>query len=1327
MKSNSVQFGKARNAALFFPIQNVTGKKNAFLKAVKTGLFKQLFLFAIMLLGFAATTEARPVDMRQARDLGAKFVNNNTNMRTTANDLRHVTTYSTSNGVAAFYVFNTTNGFIIVAADDCSIPILAYSEEGQLNVNNIPVQMEEYLQVYLKEIEYGIEHRLDADESTSLQWNTLRNTGTLNGTRTTIIVEPLLSTTWDEGCYYNALCPENHSSEQCGHTSTGTVATAMGQIMRYWQYPMVGSGIHSYTPPGYPEQTAVFGATTYDWNNMPNYLDSLSTEEQINAVATLLWHCGVSVDLKYGSYEPRAFDSLVPYALKEYFNYSDELFGQYKPNNASWLTQIEQNLDLGLPVYYSGLGTGFAAVCDGYDSNGCLHFNFGLSGTGNGYYPFRFIDLASNYSYAIFNIRPNETYQIVAVAEPMEGTTVGGGTYYHGQNCTLTATPAAGYVFANWTENGNVVSTDAHYTFTVTEDHTLVANFTEVFVVGGENSQLIFNGITRPYDYLPSFSGFKYSLSEQIYTAEELGDAGSITSIAFYNEGAEATRLYDIYLKHTTKSCFSDTTDWEPAFYSDRVFSGSVTMQANDWTVITFDTPFDYDGFHRVVLVVNDITGFKTPMSQMMSCRVFNTDENQALFMYSDYPGFDPNYPNYNPNGSSHLVSMKNQLLITKTANSYCLPSCSYYKYALSQQIYTADELGDAGNISVIGFYNAGAEKTRTYDIYMKPTLKDSFSYADWEIVSDSNLVFSGDVTMQANDWTYITLDTPFAYDGNRNVVLVIDDNTGSYTTAPHMSCRVFNTSEDQAIFIYNNDINYNPGSPASTGTMLSKKNLLFVAKEPFFNVSVSVNPPEGGTVTGAGTYTQGQTCIVTATANENEGYEFVNWTENDVMVSSDTTYTFTVTGTRNLTANFQQKSYAINASANPTAGGTVTGGGTYSHGASCTLTANPAAGFVFTNWTENGEVVSSEASYHFVVSSNHDLVAQFELDTPVGNIFFADTIVKALCVAPATNWDTNGDGELSYAEAAAVTSLGGVFRNQSSIKSFDELQYFLGLTFTGNIAFEQCTNLTSIELPNSVTAIGIGAFRDCSGLTSIEIPNSVTSMGSGAFNNCTGLTSMTVLADNPPILANNVFHGVNNSIPVYVPCGSLEAYQLAVGWNQFTNIQEVCTQTQTIELVAGWNWFSTNLEITLDELKEALIEVAPGTNILIKSKTQNTVYNPVTNQWRGTLNTLDLTQMYMISVCTNCEIILTGTPINPTEHPITIQNGFNWIEFPLSENMSISNAFEGIVVNGDVIQSKTNNASYINGQWRGNFNTLEPGKGYIYKSNSSEPKTLVY
>ena len=518
---------------------------------------------------------------------------------------------------------------------------------------------------------------------------------------------------------------------------------------------------------------------------------------------------------------------------------------------------------------------------------------------------------------------PLHYYTIAAIANlSVAGTVSGAGTYTQGQTCTLTATPAAGYVFTNWTENGNVISIDALYTFTVIEDRTLVANFSEGFVIGSENPQLIIhNGITEPCDYLPSYSRFKYSLSEQIYTAEELGCAGTINSIAFYNEGDEATRWYDIYLKHTIKSCFSDTTDWVPVEYSDRVFSGEVTMQANDWTVITFDTPFGYDGIHRVLLVVNDVTGIGTSMSPMISCRVFNTDENQALFRYSNNTGIDPCYPNNNPNiGSAHLVSRKNQLLITKTPTNDYLPSYTHSNYSLSEQIYTAEELGAAGFITSIAFYNESVETTHSYDIYLKPTLKNSFSNSsDWEIVSDSDMVFSGSVTMRANDWTYITFDTPFAYDGNTNVVLVVDDNTGSYDTSPNMNCRVFDTDETQAIYIYNNDINYDPSSPAYTGTMLSKKNQLFVAKVPFsaptFNVSVSANPLEGGTVSGAGAYTQGQTCTLTATANEN--YIFTNWTENGEVVSTEAEYTFIVTGDRNLVANFTQTSFHFTTTGN--------------------------------------------------------------------------------------------------------------------------------------------------------------------------------------------------------------------------------------------------------------------------------------------------------------------------------------------------------------------------------------------------------------------------
>ena len=112
--------------------------------------------------------------------------------------------------------------------------------------------------------------------------------------------------------------------------------------------------------------------------------------------------------------------------------------------------------------------------------------------------------------------------------------------------------------------------------------------------------------------------------------------------------------------------------------------------------------------------------------------------------------------------------------------------------------------------------------------------------------------------------------------------------------------------------------------------------------------------------------------------------------------------------------------------------------------------------------------------------------------------IRFADATVDSLCVS---NWDTNGDGKLSYEEAAAVTDLGTVFKNNRTITSFNELQYFTGLTTIGDNAFYYCNGLTSLILPNSVTAIGSHAFGICK-FMSIEIPNSVTTIGSGAFEN---------------------------------------------------------------------------------------------------------------------------------------------------------------------------------------------------------------------------------
>ncbi|MBR4148076.1 MAG: choice-of-anchor J domain-containing protein [Bacteroidales bacterium] len=157
------------------------------------------------------------------------------------------------------------------------------------------------------------------------------------------------------------------------------------------------------------------------------------------------------------------------------------------------------------------------------------------------------------------------------------------------------------------------------------------------------------------------------------------------------------------------------------------------------------------------------------------------------------------------------------------TSNSY-LPSYSLYNYSLTQQIYTADEIGiGATTFNSIAFYNSGSTKTRSYDMYLVNTDKETFSSTtDWITVTDADKVFSGSVDMTAGTWTTITLDTPFGYTGG-NLAIIMDDNTGSWSGG--MSCYVF-SAPNQALRIYSDPINYDPSDPSSyTGTLMDVKN----------------------------------------------------------------------------------------------------------------------------------------------------------------------------------------------------------------------------------------------------------------------------------------------------------------------------------------------------------------------------------------------------------------------------------------------------------------------------------------------------------------------
>ena len=883
-----------------------------------------------------------------------------------------------------------------------------------------------------------------------------------------------------------------------------------------------------------------------------------------------------------------------------------------------------------------------------------------------------------------FGITPDQIFTVgVSSNNANYGTVSGGGQYHYGESCTVTATPADGYMFTSWTQNGSVVSTTAQYVFPVSSDVNLVANFASGVMIG--------DGGSSTSEYLPSYNYYNYTLSEQIYTSAELGSAGLITSIAFYNEGAEKTRTYDFYMKTTTKSSFSSKTDWITVSSGDKVFSGSVTMVANDWTTITFSTPFVYDGTSNVVLVADDNTGSYS-QSPHMACRVF-TASNQALYIYSDGENYNPLAPPTSSTSSNSVLSSKNQIVLTKEAlptgqfnvtvsanpaqaatvsgggeyqygqtctvtatpntgytfsgwtedgevvsaelsysfsviadrnlvanfiqaieigtgastHNY-LPSYNYYNYSMTEQIYTADEIGAAGTITCIAFYNEGAEKTRTYDFYLKATTKTSFSSkTDWVTVSASDKVFSGEVTMAANAWTFITFSTPFEYDGASNLVLVADDNTGGYSYSPHMACSVYNANGNQSIYIYSDGTNYNPSSPTTSqssnyATLAVKNHLLMgITVSGVYNITATANPTNGGTVSGGGTFEEGETCTLTATANT--GYAFTNWTKNGTVVSTDATYTFNVTASGAYEANFTAiPEYTITILPDDVEHGAVAFGtrdevdelvydfedGTYQ---GWTLLKG-STGNSPNNWMHVTEYTQRD----YTSGYGHEQTDGWMLSESYisGSSSGSGTAVTPdnYLVSPQvrlggsiTFWVTDGNDEYGEEHFALLVSTNG----NTSISDFTQIQEWTLLSkaptgtrsFTDHVWYEYTVDLSSYD------GMGYLAIRhfNCNdmwliGLDDITITQPIVDDGSVSVTFYEGEScTVTATPNEGYYFANWAEDGVE------VSSEATYTFEVTGDHTFVANFTQEPPQ-QTVSLAAGLNWWSTNLDITLDDLK---------------------------------------------------------------------------------------------------------------------------------------------
>ncbi len=308
-----------------------------------------------------------------------------------------------------YYILNDTinNSFVIVSADERAWPVLGYSTQGTFDEEKQPDGFKAWMQERGKEIAYIKANNLNADKQTTEQWSQLKSATIVSRISG---VEPLLKTKWGQDCYYNELCPAD-AQGSCGRTWVGCTATAMAQIMKYWNYPSNGIG-SSNLESKYGMLFADFGSTNYRWSQMPDYLISSNSE-----VATLLFHCGVAASIWYCIGGSGAYLADAANGLKRNFSYSNNLREvQRGANVEDWIALLKLELDSHRPILYAGSGSvGHAFVCDGYQNENYFHFNWGWGGTADGYfYIGGFNPLGFNFNkqqHALVNICPNNSPQ----------------------------------------------------------------------------------------------------------------------------------------------------------------------------------------------------------------------------------------------------------------------------------------------------------------------------------------------------------------------------------------------------------------------------------------------------------------------------------------------------------------------------------------------------------------------------------------------------------------------------------------------------------------------------------------------------------------------------------------------------------------------------------------------------------------------------------------------------------------------------------------------------------------------------------------------------
>ena len=590
-------------------------------------------------------------------------------------------------------------------------------------------------------------------------------------------------------------------------------------------------------------------------------------------------------------------------------------------------------------------------ICWSISHNPTTSDSHGTSGSGMGSYTCLMTNLTPNTTYYVRAYATNSQgtaygnevsfittqlpiYTINVSASPTAGGSVSGsGTYQQGQSCTVTATANNWYEFVNWTENGSQVSTNASYTFTVTANRNLVANFTQQVTLPTVTTSQVTNitetaatgggNVTDDGGATVTQRGVCWSTSHNPTTSNNHGTSGTGTG--------SFTCLMTGLTPNTTYYVRAYATNSQGTAYGNEV--SFMTTQLPTYTITVSAIPTSG----------GTVTGNGT-YQQGQSCTVTATANN----------GYD--FINWTENGN--VVSTNENYTFTVTANRTLV---AHFEQQITLPTVTTTPVTNIGETSATG---------------------------------GGNVTDDGGATVTERGLCWSTSHNPSVMGTH----MASGSGTGSFT------CLMTGLTPNTTYYVRA----YATNSP---GTAYGSELSFVTTQLPTYTITVSADPTSGGNVSGGGTYQEGQQCTVTAMANT--GYNFVNWTENGTQVSTNASYTFTVTGSRNLVAHFSAQSYTISVSADPTSGGSVNGGGNYNYGQTCTVTASASSGYNFVNWTENGSQVSTNANYTFTVTGSRNLVAHFS----------AQSYTIAVSADPTNGGSVNGGGNYNYGQTCTVTA----------------------------------------------------------------------------------------------------------------------------------------------------------------------------------------------------------------------------------------------------------------------------------------------------------------